>query len=143
MERAVGAFFEAFGAAFERQNAAEISNYFAYPALAATEVDQVMLTPILSRSEWIHQIEQLIQMYKRIDLRKARILEISVRPFSSRLAHAVVHWALHDGSGARLYDFDAVYTVGRFGEEWKVIGICHNELPRYWACLEARRNRPQ
>ena len=143
VEQAVKDFFESYRAAFERRDPEEISKHFAYPAHVATEADQVMLTPILSRSEWTHQLERLLEMYQRIDVRTVRILDISVTPLSSLLVHARLHWSLEDSGGARLYDFDAVYTVGRFGNEWKVIAISHNELPRYWACLEAHRSPAQ
>ena len=143
IEQEIKDFFESYGAAFERRDPEEISKHFAYPAHVATEGHQVMLTPVLSSSEWTHQLKRLLEMYQRIDVRTARILAISVTPLSSLLVHARLRWGLGDSHGERLYDFDAVYTLGRFGHEWKVIAIAHNELPRYWACLEAHRSPAQ
>ena len=132
-------FFESYRAAFERQDAEAIADHFAYPAHVASDAGQVMLSPILSKREWTSQIQQLLQMYQRIDFQAPRILAISVTELSSRLMQARVHWGLDDSHGARLYDFDAIYTLGCFAGNWKIVAIAHNELARYWACLEARR----
>ena len=135
IEQEVEDFFESYRAAFERRDPEEISKHFAYPAHVATEGHQVMLTPVLSSSEWKHQLKRLLEMYQRIDVRTIRIREISLAPLSSRLLHARLCWGLEDSNGARLYDVDAVYTLGRFGNEWKGIAISHNELPRYLSLI--------
>src|SRR5262249_30413118 len=133
-------FFESYRAGFERQDAEEIARHFAYPAHVATEGHQVMLTPVLSKSEWMHQLKRLLEMYQRIDVRTARILSISVTPLSSLLVHARLHWSLEDSGGARLYDFNAVSTLGPFGHRWEGIATLHNAHAPSWACLEAHRS---
>jgi len=134
-------FFESYRDAFGRRDAGAIADHFAYPAHVASDSGQVMLSPVTSRREWASQIQQLLQMYQQIDFDSAHVLAVSVRELSARLMQACVHWALDDIHGTRLYDFEAIYTLGRFGGEWKIVAMSHNELPRYWACLEARHSR--
>jgi hypothetical protein len=70
---------------------------------------------------------------------------MSVHPVSSRLVQASLHWALRDGNGAPLYEFDALYTLARHSETFKIIAIAHNEIPQYRRCAEriASRATPQ
>jgi hypothetical protein len=134
-------FFESYRDAFGRRDAEAIADHFAYPAHVASDSGQVMLSPVTSRREWANQIQQLLQMYQQIDFQSAHVLAVSVKELSARLLQACVRWALDDVHGRRLYDFEAIYTLGRFSGEWKIVAMSHNELPRYWACLEARRSR--
>jgi hypothetical protein len=137
-EREVMRFFESYRDAFGRKDAEAIADHFAYPAHVASDAGQVMLSPVSSRREWRSQVEQLLQMYQQIDFHVARVLAVSVKGLSTRLLQAAVRWALDDTHGKLLYDFEAIYTLGHFGNGWKIVAMSHNELPRFWACLEAR-----
>jgi hypothetical protein len=99
-------------------------------------VGTVALVPVTSKEDWTRKVEDLLGMYKRIGFHSATVQEVVVTELSSLLAHARVHWALHDGAGALLYDFDTTYTLGRFDQRLKITSvISHNEIPRYRACL--------
>jgi hypothetical protein len=52
-----------------------------------------------------------------------------------------VHWALVDGADARIYEFDAAYTLADLGEGLRVTAIAHNETPRLLAALGGRQPR--
>ncbi len=134
-------FFESYRSAFGRKDPDAIADHFAYPAHVASDAGQVMLSPVSSRHEWRSQVEQLMRMYQQIDFQSARVLALSVKELTARLLQACVHWALDDTQGKRLYDFEAIYTLGHFREGWKIVAMSHNELARYWTCLEARRLR--
>jgi hypothetical protein len=140
-EREAKRFFESYRAAFARRDAEAIADYFAYPAHVASDASQVMLSPVSSRREWAGQVQKLLQMYQQIDFQAARVLALSVKELSPRLMQACVHWALDDSHGSLLYEFDSIYTLGCFGGAWKIVAMSHNELTRYWTCLEARRTR--
>jgi hypothetical protein len=61
---------------------------------------------------------------------------MSVHPISPRLVQASLHWALMDGKRAPLYEFDALYTLARHSEKFRIIAIAHNEIPQYRRCAE-------
>ena len=61
---------------------------------------------------------------------------MSVHPISPRLVQASLHWALMDANRAPLYEFDALYTLARHSEKFRIIAIAHNEIPQYRRCAE-------
>lgn len=135
LHTAISAFFDSYGTAFEREDAAAIADHFAYPGLVTSDAGEITLVPIINRQEWIGRVEQLLGMYRAIGFGFARILELDLTEVSPRLGLAHVHWALHTAAGERLYDFIAVYTVARTAESFHITAMAHNELPKYQACL--------
>jgi hypothetical protein len=136
----VTAFFESYRAAFERLDASAIADHFAYPGHMTTDTGEIVLAPIATREEWIGQIERLVALYRTLDVRSARILDLETTELSRRLVHAVVHWALHDGMARLLYAFEATYTLAQVGADGlRITALAHNELPRYREYLAHRR----
>jgi hypothetical protein len=50
-----------------------------------------------------------------------------------------VRWALHDKAARLLYEFDAMYTLARHTELFRITAIAHNEIPHYRNCLSRLR----
>ncbi len=138
----ISAFFDSYRTAFERQDAAAIADHFAYPGLVTSDAGEIVLVPITHRQEWIGRLEQLLGMYRAVEVGSARVLDLTVTEISPRLVTAQIHWALHTATGERLYDFEAIYTVAQTDGAFHIVAIAHNELPQYQACfarLKARR----
>jgi hypothetical protein len=131
----VNAFFESYRAAFERFDAPAIADHFAYPSHVTSDTGEIVLMAVAGRQDWIAQVERLIGMYRAIKVSSARVLDLVTTELSPRLIQARIHWALHDGAGRDLYDFDAIYTLASINGALRITAISHNEIPRYRACL--------
>jgi hypothetical protein len=95
-----------------------------------SDAGEVELTAAPARDEWRDQIERLIDMYRAIGVRSARILQMTSTDLSPRVAQTMIHWALRDGSGGDLYDFHALYTLVEVEGELRIGAIAHDEVPR-------------
>jgi hypothetical protein len=138
----ITAFFDSYRAAFEGQDAPAIADHFAYPGLVTSDAGAIALVPITNRQEWLGKLQQLLGMYRAINVSTARILDLTVIEISPRLNQARLHWALQTAAGERLYDFVAIYTVAQTDGTFHITAIAHNELPQYQACyarLKAQR----
>jgi hypothetical protein len=135
----VDAFLESYRQAFERYDANAIAQHFAFPCHIASDSSDVSLASVADRQEWIARLEQLLTMYRAIDVGSASILERMVTELSVHLCQAVVHWALADGGGRSLYEFEAAYTLVQTDGGLRIAAIAHNELPRYRTCLARLR----
>ena len=131
----INAFFDSYRTAFERRNAAAIADHFAYPGLVTSDADGITLVPIPNRQEWLGKLEQLLAMYRAIDVATAQILDLQVIEVSPRLVMAHIHWALQTAAGARLYDFTAIYTLAQIEGAFHITALAHDEMPHYRACL--------
>jgi hypothetical protein len=140
----VDAFFESYRAAFERFDAPAVADHFAYPSHITSDAQEITLTPIAAKADWVRGIERLLDMYRVIGLTSARVLDLTLYELSPRLVQASVQWEMHDGSGNSLYDFHAIYTLVEINDALRISAISHNEMPRYRACLvrlQAQRER--
>jgi hypothetical protein len=131
----VHTFFESYRVAFERQDAPAIAEHFAYPSHLTSDAREIDLMAVAAKPDWIGQVERLLAMYRAIGVGSAHVLELASTELSPRLVQAVVHWALHDVSGGRLYDFQAMYTLAMIDDALRITAIAHNEIPRYRECL--------
>jgi hypothetical protein len=129
------AFFEAYRATFQRLEAAPVADFFAFPLQVVGDGREVSLSAVPSRDAWLGDLERLLGMYRLLGVSTARALELTVQELSPRLCQASLHWELYDGQGKRLYDFNAIYTLARQGENLRIAAIAHNESPRLRACL--------
>lgn len=137
----VRAFFTTYCTAFIRRDAPAIVRHFANQVHVASETGKSVSVQIESGDEWRKAIDRLLDMYLAINVATAEVKEMSVHPVSSRLVQASLHWALRDGNGAPLYEFDALYTLARHSETFKIIAIAHNEIPQYRRCAERVASR--
>ena len=72
-------------------------------------VPWVLLAPGLDVKSIRDLIEFVRQKPGQINFGSAEVTAMSIHPVSSRLVQASLNWALRDGSGAPLYEFDALY----------------------------------
>ena len=132
----VRAFFTTYCTAFIRGDAPAIARHFADQIHVASETGKTVRVQVENGAEWRKTIDHLLEMYRAINFGSAEVKEMSVHPVSSRLVQASLHWALLDGNRAPLYQFDALYTLARHSETFKIIAIAHNEIPQYRRCAE-------
>jgi ketosteroid isomerase-like protein len=132
----VRAFFTTYCTAFIRYDAPAIARHLADQIHVASETGQSVRVQIETADDWRKTIDHLLDMYRAINFASAEVREMSVHPVSARLVQASLHWALRDGNQAPLYEFDALYTLARHSETFKIIAIAHNEIPQYRSCLE-------
>lgn len=139
-EQSVNTFFESYRLAFERLDASAIAEHFAYPSHITSDAREIGLISIASQQGWIGEIERLLGMYRAIGFGSARILNLIPTALSPRLAQVRVHWALSDGAGQHLYDFQALYTLAEIDKAFRITAIAHNEIPRYREYLARRQS---
>jgi hypothetical protein len=132
----VRAFFTSYCTAFIRLDAPAIVSQFADQVHVASETGKSVRTQVANSAEWRKTIDQLLDMYRAINFGSAEVTAISINALSPRLVQARLRWALRDKAGASLYSFDAVYTLARHDERFRIIGIAHNEIPHYRHCAE-------
>jgi hypothetical protein len=131
----INAFFDSYRTAFEQRNAAAIADHFAYPGLVISDADGITLAPIPNRQEWMGRLEQLLGMYRVIEVATAQILDLKVIEISPRLVIVHVHWDLRTAADASLYDFTAIYTLAQLEGAFHITALAHDEMPHYRACL--------
>jgi ketosteroid isomerase-like protein len=132
----VRAFFTTYCTAFIRLDAPAIARHFADQVFVASETGKTVRVQVSGSDEWRKTIDHLLEMYRAINFGSAEVTAMSVHAVSSRLVQASLHWALRDGNRAPLYDFDALYTLARHSEKFRIIAIAHNEIPQYRHCAE-------
>jgi hypothetical protein len=137
----VRAFFTTYCTAFIRRDAPAIVRHFATQVHVASETGKSVSVQVETGDEWRKTIDRLLEMYLAINVASAEVKEMSVHPVSSRLVQASLHWALRDPTGAPLYEFDALYTLARHSETFRIISIAHNEIPQYRRCAERIASR--
>ncbi len=128
-------FFASYRAAFERGSTAAVVEHFAFPCHITGDASTVTLTVIASRDEGLRMVEHILAMYRTIGVASVRVLDLVAREVSPHLVQILVHWALDDEAGARLYAFEAAYILAEIDGELRITAIAHNEVPRYRACL--------
>jgi hypothetical protein len=70
-------------------------------------------------------------MYRAIDFGNAAALSLATDPLSSRLVQVRIRWALRNKAGAPLYEFDAMYTLARHSDIFRITAVAHNEMAQY------------
>lgn len=132
----VRAFFTTYCTAFIRLDAPAIARHFADQVQVVSETGKSVSVQVESGDEWRRTIGHLLEMYRAINFGSAEVTAMSVHPISERLVQASLHWALRDGHSAPLYEFDALYTLARHSEKFRIVAIAHNEIPQYRRCAE-------
>jgi hypothetical protein len=132
-------FLDAYRAAFEAFDVEAIVDLFSYPCQITSDAGEVTVTTVGSREAWVPQVERLVSAYREIGVRSAAFLELHVIELSARLAQVTVRWALADGKGRSIYDFEASYSLADHGNGMRITAITHNEMPRLRAAIEDKR----
>lgn len=133
-------FLEAYRRAFAAFDVEAVADMFAYPWQITSGADESSVTIVPGREAWLPELERLVAAYRTIGVTAAEILERRTTELTPGLTQVVVRWALMDGAGARIYDFEATYTLADLGDGLRITAIAHNETPRLRAALAARRS---
>jgi hypothetical protein len=131
----VRAFFTSYCTAFIRQDAPGIARHFADIVHVATDVGDDVNVHVANGAEWRTTIDRVLEMYRAIDVGSVVATGLATDPLSSRLVQARLRWALSDKGARPLYEFDAMYTLARHTETFRITAIAHNEMPEYRRCL--------
>lgn len=132
----VRAFFTTYCTAFIRRDAPAIARHFADQVHVASETGKSVRTHVADGAEWRKTIDHLLETYRAINVAWIEATAMSVHALSPRLVQARLLWTVQDEARAPLYEFDAVYTVARNGDTFRIIAIAHNELPNYRRCIQ-------
>jgi hypothetical protein len=132
----VRAFFTSYCTAFIRLDAPAIARLFADQVHLASETGKSVRTQVANAAEWRKMIDQLLEMYRAINVGWAEVTAISIHALSPRLVQARLRWALQDTARAPLYEFEALYTLARHDKTFRIVAIAHNEIPHYRRCVE-------
>jgi hypothetical protein len=131
----VRAFFTSYCTAFIRQDAPAIAKHFADLVHVASDTGDDVSVRVATPSEWRKTIDHLLEMYRAIDVGSVEATGLATDALSSRLVQARLRWALSDRAARPLYEFDAMYTLARHTETFRITAIAHNEIPQYRRCL--------
>jgi hypothetical protein len=131
----VRAFFTSYCTAFIRQDAPAIARHFADIVHVATDIGDDVNVHVANGAEWRTTIDQILEMYRVIDVGSVVATGLATDPLSGRLVQARLRWALSDKGARPLYEFDAMYTLARHTETFRITAIAHNEIPEYRRCL--------
>jgi hypothetical protein len=136
----VRAFFTSYCTAFIRQDAPAIARHFADLVHVTSDDGRDVSVRVATTNEWRTTIDRLLDMYRAIDVGKVEATGLGTDALSSRLVQARLRWALYDKAVQPLYEFDAMYTLARHTETFRITAIAHNEIPQYRNCLARIRS---
>lgn len=124
-------FFDSYRVAFACADAAAIVDHFAFPCHVTTEAREIALTVLGTRADGERTVGQILDMYRKVGVSSARVVDLAASEISPRLAQVMVHWALENGAGVNLYAFEAGYTLVAIDGALRISAIAHNEIQRY------------
>jgi hypothetical protein len=134
LEEALDAYF----AAYRRDDIEAILDWFALPCHFVSDADPVALMPLATREAARPGVERVLSWHRAIGATQRRVVKQSIIELSPQLSCVNIKVDLEDAAGAKLYDFEGVYTFVRSGESWRVAAITHNQIPRLLSCVRAR-----
>ena len=134
----VRAFFTTYVTAYIRQDVPAIAKHFADLVHISGDTGERVTVHVETNAEMRKTIAHLLEMYRAIDFGSAEVLALGTDEMSPRLVQARLRWLLRDKSGKPLYEFDAMYTLARHTEIFRITALAHNEMPQYRRCLAAR-----
>jgi hypothetical protein len=136
----VRAFFTLYCTAFIRQDASAIIKHYANLVHVSSDDGRDVSVTLATVDESRKTIDRLLEMYRAIDVGSLEAIGLGVDALSPRLVQTRVRWALKDKATQPLYEFDAMYTLARHTEKFRITAIAHNEITEYRKCLA--RTRP-
>jgi hypothetical protein len=139
----VRAFFTSYCTAFIRQDAPAIAKQFADLVHVSSDEGREVTVTIATAGEWRNTIDRLLEMYRAIDVGSVEAIGLATDALSPRLVQARLRWALYDKAKQPLYEFDAMYTLARHTEKFRITAIAHNEIIQYRDCLARVRSGDQ
>jgi hypothetical protein len=139
----VRAFFTSYCTAFIRQDAPAIAKHFADSVHVASDTGADVSVRVANPVEWRKTIDRILAMYRAIDVGSLEATALATDALSPRLVQARLRWALSDRAARPLYEFDAMYTLARHTETFRITAMADNEIPEYRRCLERKTSDPQ
>ncbi len=136
----VRAFFTSYCTAFIRQDAPAIVKRFADLVHVSSDDGRGVTVRVATAEEWRATIDRILEMYRAIDVGSVEAIGLATDALSARLVQARLRWALYDKAARPLYEFDAMYTLARHTETFRITAIAHNEIPEYRNCLARIRS---
>lgn len=136
----VRAFFTKFCAAYIRQDATAICKHYADVVHISSDTGDRVTVHVATNDEMLKTIAHLLEGYRTIGFATAEALAVATDEMTSRLVQARVLWLLRDKAGEPIYEFDAMYTLARHTEIFRITALAHNEIPQYRRAL-ARLNK--
>jgi ketosteroid isomerase-like protein len=137
----VRAFFTTYATAYARQDVPAIVKHFAETIHISGDTGDRVTVHVETREQMGKTIAHLLEMYRAIDFGVAEALALATDEMSARLVQARVLWLLRDKSGNPLYEFDAMYTLARHTDLFRITALAHNEIPNYRHFLTARSGK--
>jgi hypothetical protein len=134
----VRAFFTKYCSAYIRQDAAAICKHYADLVHISSDTGDRVTVHVATNEEMLKTIAHLLDGYRNIGFATAEALAVATDDMSPRLVQARVRWLLRDKPGNPIYEFDAMYTLARHTEIFRITAIAHNEIPQYRRALEER-----
>ena len=131
----VRSFFTSYCTAFIRQDAPAIVKHFADTVHVASDDGDAVRIEVSDAAEWRKTIDRILEMYRAIDVGSLEATGLATDPLSPRLVQVRLRWALSDKSARPLYEFDAMYTLARHTEIFRITALAHNEIPEYRRCV--------
>ncbi len=131
----VRAFFTSYCTAFIRQDAPAIAKHFAEVVHVASDTGKDVRVHVESAVEWRKAIVRILERYRAIGVGSIEATALATDALSPRLVQARLRWALSDKAARPLYEFDAMYTIARHTDIFRITGVAHNEIPEYRRCL--------
>jgi hypothetical protein len=136
----VRAFFTTYCTAFIRQDAPAIAKHFADLVHVSSDDGRVVTSQLESADEWRQTIDRLLEMYRAINVGSIEATGLATDALSPRLVQARLRWSLKDKAAQPLYEFDAMYTLARHTEKFRITAVAHNEITEYRSCLARSRS---
>jgi hypothetical protein len=127
----VRAFFTTYATAYIRQDVPAVCKHFADLVHISGDNGDRVTVHVETNAEMRKTIAHLMEMYRAIDFGSAEVLALATDEMSSRLVQARLRWLLRDKAGKGLYEFDAMYTLARHTELFRITALAHNEIPEY------------
>lgn len=127
----VRAFFTKYCAAYIRQDARAVVKHFADLVHISGDNGDRVTVHVATPAELLKTISHLLEMYRAIGFATSEAVAVATDEMSPRLVQARVRWLLRDKPGNPLYEFDAMYTLARHDEIFRITAIAHNEIPHY------------
>lgn len=132
---AVRAFFTKYVSAYIRQDAKAVCGHFAELVHLSADTGTQVTAHVAKKDEMLKTVTHLLEMYRAIGFGSAEVLALATDELSPRLVQARLLWLLRNKEGEPLYEFDAMYTLARHTEIFRIIALAHNEIPRYKQAL--------
>lgn len=131
----VRAFFTKYCSAYIRQDAAAICKHFADLVHISSDTGDRVTVHVATNDEMLKTTAHLLEGYRAIGFATAEALAVATDEMSSRLVQARVLWLLRDKAGEPIYEFDAMYTLARHTEIFRITALAHNEIRQYRRAL--------